>query len=235
MQKAAFITGASKGIGKSITDLLLKNNYLVYGYSRTNNTFHSNFTFIKTDLSDINQVKSLKFPKLNTEEVLLINNAATIGEIIPLHFKSDNAIIKEFNLNIISATLLCKKFIKSFKSERKLLINISSGAANKPIASWSTYCATKAALDRLTEVISEEQHKNLTVFSVHPGVVDTNMQAKIRSANGKTFPLLSKFTNYYNKNELENTSTIAQKINYIIQNRTKFSQNIISIRDVHIK
>lgn len=235
MQKAAFITGSSKGIGKSITDLLLKNNYLVYGYSRTNNTFHSNFTFVKTDLSDITQVKSLKFPKLNTEEVLLINNAATIGEIVPLHLKSDNAIIKEFNLNIISATLLCKKFIKSFKSERKLLINISSGAANKPIASWSTYCATKAALDRLTEVISEEQHKNLTIFSVHPGIVDTNMQAKIRSANGKTFPLLSKFTNYYIKNELENTSTIAQKINYIIQNRTKFSQNIISIRDVHIK
>ena len=40
---------------------------------------------------------------------------------------------------------------------KKMIINISSGAANNSIASWSTYCATKAALDRLTDVIAEEK------------------------------------------------------------------------------
>ena len=112
--------------------------------------------------------------------------------------------------------------------------NISSGAANSAIASWSTYCATKAALDKLTNVIAEEKHANLTVFSVHPGIVDTQMQAEIRKADVNLFPLLSKFTNYYNNNELENTKIIAQKLLYIIKNYTKYHQNILSIRDVNI-
>ena len=115
-----------------------------------------------------------------------------------------------------------------------MIINISSGASKNALASWSTYCATKAALDRLTHVITEEKHRDLTVFSVSPGIVDTRMQAEIRDADVNLFPLLSKFTNYYNNNQLENTRTVAQKLLYIIQNHTKYHQNILSIRDVDI-
>ena len=86
----------------------------------------------------------------------------------------------------------------------------------------------------LTNVIAEEKHANLTIFSIHPGIVDTQMQAEIRNADVNSFPLLSKFTNYYNNNELENTKIVAQKLLYIIQNHTKFHQNILSIRDVDV-
>ena len=86
----------------------------------------------------------------------------------------------------------------------------------------------------LTQVITEENHENLTVFSVHPGIVDTNMQKKIRETKPDLFPLLSKFTNYYTNNELENTETVAKKLYYIIQNFAEFTKNILSIRDVNI-
>jgi len=166
---------------------------------------------------------------------LLVNNAATIGTIVPFDKKQTNDIIQEYNLNLVAPTILCRKFITTYPDDKKLLINIGSGAANSPIPSWSTYCATKAALDMLTQVIADEKHKNLTVFSVHPGVVNTNMQKTIRETEAHLFPLLSKFTAYHNNNELETTTIAAQKLYYIIQNFNEFTKNILSIRDVDLK
>jgi benzil reductase ((S)-benzoin forming) len=182
----------------------------------------------------LDAVKQLQFPKESPEDILLINNAATIGSIVPFDKKETSDIIQEYYLNLVAPTILCKKFITTYPEDKKLLINISSGAGKSPIHSWSTYCATKAALDMLTGVIAEENYKNLTVFSVHPGVVDTNMQSEIRNSDPKNFPLLSKFTDYYIQNELESTKIVALKLLHIIQNCNKFKQNILSIRDVSI-
>ena len=234
MQKVALITGTGGGIGKATAELLLKEGYLVYGYSQTNKINHPNFSFTKIDLSNLDAVKELQFPKESQQDILLINNAATIGTIVPFDKKETSDIIQEYYLNLVAPTILCKKFITTYPEDKKLLINISSGAGKSPIHSWSTYCTTKAALDMLTWVIAEENHKNLAVFSVHPGVVDTNMQSEIRNSDPKNFPLLSKFTDYFRNNELENADIVAQKLLHIIQNSNKFKQNILSIRDVSI-
>ena len=231
MQKAAFITGTSKGIGKAITELLLTNNYLVFGFSRNNNIKHHNFTFIKIDLSNLDQVQKLQLPKVKAEKIILINNAATIGEINPLHLKAENAIINEYNLNSITPTLLCKHFIQTYPKEKKVILNISSGAANKAIASWSTYCATKSALDSLTAVIDEEKHQNLKILSISPGVVDTNMQEEIRNADPKNFPLHQNFVDYYNHNELISPKLAAHKLLKIIEKRDDFEGIFLNLRD----
>jgi len=236
VQKIALITGTGRGIGKAFAELLLREDFKVFGYSRTNQIENKNFTFIKIDLSNLEEVQKIKFPKNDSSaSVMLINNAATIGKIVPLVKKSEIGIIQEYNLNIITPTLFCKKFIQSYKMANKLIINIGSGAANKAIASWSTYCATKSALDILTEVIAEEKHKNLTLFSIHPGIVDTNMQKEIRDSDPDSFHLLDKFIAYYNNGELENIQDIAKKIYYIVQNKNEFPVNIVSLRDVYIK
>lgn len=234
MQKVALITGTGSGIGKAFAELLLSKNYIVYGYSRTNYIQHANFIFTAIDLSNLESVKELQFPKCKSEDILLVNNAATIGEAMPLHLKKDATIINDYNLNIIAPTLLCSKFMNSYADTQKLIINIGSGAANNAIASWNTYCPTKSALDMLTRVIAAEKHEKLNIYSVHPGVVDTNMQEKIRASDAKLFPLLDKFTAYHNNNELETTTITAQKLLYIIQNFSEFTKNILSIRDVNL-
>ena len=166
MQKVALITGTGSGIGKALAELLLSENYLVFGYSRTNQIENKNFTFTTIDLSNLQEVQKMQFPNVDVAtDVLLVNNAATIGSILPIDKKSEKEIIQEYNLNIISPTLLSRKFINTYSDNKKLLINIGSGAANKAIASWSAYCATKSGLDMFTEVIAEEKHKNLTIKS----------------------------------------------------------------------
>jgi benzil reductase ((S)-benzoin forming) len=235
MKKFALITGTGGGIGRATAELLLKENFFVFGYSRTNRITHPNFIFTQIDLSNITEVQRLVLPIINSVNVLLINNAATIGSIVPFDKKENSDIINEYNLNLVCPTILCRKFIATYINQKKLLINIGSGAANSPIPSWSTYCAAKAGLDMLTKVIAEENHKNLKTFSIHPGIVDTNMQKTIRGADEDLFPLLAKFTAYHLENELETTTIAARKIYYIIQNSNEFIKNILSIRDINLK
>lgn len=232
MQKVALITGTGNGIGKTLAELLLSEKYIVFGYSRTNQIKHNNFTFIPIDLSNLKEVQEIKFPKVEmATDVLLVNNAATIGSILPLDKKATTDIINEYNLNLITPTLLSKLFINIYSKNYKTLINIGSGAATSPIASWSSYCATKSGLDMLTEVIEKEKHKNLKVFSIHPGVVDTNMQLKIRESDAKYFSLLDKFTAYYNNGELNSTDNVAQKIYRIIAKKAVLADILVNLRD----
>ena len=124
-----------------------------------------------------------------------------------------------------------ERFIKTYPTEKKLILNISSGAANKAIASWSTYCATKSALDSLTAVIDEEKHQNLKILSISPGVVDTNMQEEIRNSDPKNFPLHQNFVDYYSKNELISPKLVAVKLLQIIEKRDDLEGIFLNFRD----
>lgn len=233
MSKVALITGTSKGIGLSLAKILLKNNFTVYGYSRSNKLKNPNFYFNKINLSEIHKLKNIFFPKLEfADDIFLINNAGDIGEINKYGNKNLNNIIDEININLSAPTILSNRFIKEYDSlkSRLTILNISSGAALRPIESWGTYCQSKAGLDMLTKIINEENDK-VEAYSIYPGIVNTEMQEKIRNTRLEKFALRQKFVNYYENNELSDPNIVASKIYYIMSNSSKFSNNLISLRD----
>ena len=237
MKKTALITGSSKGIGKELSLLLLEKGYTVFGYSRTNSIRHKNFHFNQIDLSSIQNLESINLPKLDEDEhICLINNAGEIGEIDKFGNKKTNDIINEFNLNTVAPSILSNSFIRSYQdqSNHPIIINISSGAALRPIESWGTYCQSKAALDMLTKIINQE-HNYIKAYSIYPGVVDTEMQKKIRDTDIEKFALKDVFVEYFRNNELVDPKIISKKIFYILSNLDLFGDNMISLRDLSIK
>jgi NAD(P)-dependent dehydrogenase (short-subunit alcohol dehydrogenase family) len=63
------------------------------------------------------------------------------------------------------------------------IVNLSSGAARNAMEGWSAYCAGKAGLAMLTQCIAKEfGDQGLRAFGFAPGVVDTEMQVRIRAS-----------------------------------------------------
>ena len=123
---------------------------------------------------------------------LWVNNAAILTPIVFARDLSSADLARHLEINVIGCLLGAQVFLRH-RAEEGTLINVSSGSALKGYAGWTAYCASKAALDRLSECLAEEEGGGFRVFSVAPGVIDTDMQRTIRSTPKERFPLLDSF------------------------------------------
>ena len=63
------------------------------------------------------------------------------------------------------------------------IVNVSSGAAIRPLEGWSAYCSGKAGLHMLTRAVALENANNgIRIFGFQPGTTDTDMQVLIRAS-----------------------------------------------------
>jgi benzil reductase ((S)-benzoin forming) len=234
-----FITGTSRGIGKSIAQQLLadpKNK--VYGFSRFNSISHERFSFLQMDLSDALAVGKWDFPVLaDAEKICLVNNAGAIGAVKRVGNLAANDITGAFNVNLVSAVLLANSFLKAYSASlaTQVIINVSSGAGKNPIDGWSVYCASKAGIDMFTKTLAQELKidgkKHIHVFAVAPGVVDTAMQDQIRTAAKEDFSRINDFTGYKEQGQLADPELVAAKYLAILELPEKFTDVIFSVKD----
>ncbi len=234
-----FITGASKGLGKALTELLLEDdNNVVYGLSRTNTTQHFNYTHIEIDLSSPEKVESFQFPELkDANKVVLVNNAGMVGDVKYVGNIDNRKIIDCYNLNLIAPAILTNNFIAAYNnsSVKKLIINVSSGAGRHPIDGWNVYCSTKAGMDMFSQVLNEENkinESNIEVLSLAPGIIDTGMQTEIRSADVNEFSGLEKFIDYKENGDLVQPEITAQQVLTFIKNPNIATNVLCSVRDL---
>jgi benzil reductase ((S)-benzoin forming) len=223
-----FITGTSKGIGKALSEALLKNdNSFVFGISRNVTIKHERYHHQPLDLSDItalrNNLHKVFLPLNKPEKVILVNNAGVLGEIGYIGSQTTDNF--EFT------------FLSAYHEHNcpKIIVNITSGAGKRPMDGWSAYCASKAALDMLSLTCQKEQDllkTGVKVFSVAPGVVDTPMQAHVREAEAEQFSELERFKSLKEKNQLSKPEAVGEKLAAFIQNASDYQEVILRIDEV---
>ena len=224
--KYYIITGTGKGIGKALAEeLLQENNIKVIGISRKQTIRHQQYQHIELDLSQNEKLISRLpeiFPELpDAAELALVNNAGVIGEIGYVGEKQPEDFGFVFSVNVTAPAILMNAFLEHYKNSnaRKTILNISSGAGKYPLDGWASYCASKAALDLFSQTVQEEQtlrKTNVKVFSIAPGIVDTAMQANIRSAEESRFSMLKKFQNYKASGSLATPETVGEKLKKLL-------------------
>lgn len=185
MSKFAVITGSSGGIGSTLVDAFLSDNYFVVGIDSTSSGQNSDgFLEIKADLYQfskdenfrvkiLNQVKDVLPKKL--DDFVLINNAAvqilnTVSEL------SWNDWDKTLTVNTVAPFFLVQGFLEQLIKTNGHVINISSIHSKLTKANFSCYASSKAALDALTRSLALELSvKGVSVNAIAPAAIATQM------------------------------------------------------------
>ncbi|MBP2076697.1 (S)-benzoin forming benzil reductase [Oceanobacillus polygoni] len=221
--KYAIVTGVSKGLGESIAKLFLDLNIHVIGLSRSVNNHLANhenlFTHFPCDLANVesldqvcDEISDAVFTE-DTTTIYLVNNAATVEPIDQSMHIQTTALTQHVNLNTIAPMALTNYFLKKATEKGVQLISviITSGAAESPSYGWSAYCSTKASVNMYTKTVALEQEELKTdhkVIAFSPGIMDTDMQEKIRSSSEAAFADVEKFKEFKGNNLLKDTDLV---------------------------
>lgn len=233
--KQYFITGTSSGIGKAMAEQALEQGHKVVGISRRHAIHHENYRHLSYDLSDYKNYHLINFDvNKKAEELILVNNAGWLGEVKPLAEIQPESIERAFQVNVIAPGILSKLFLRQTEknNQHRTVLNISSGAAKYAVPSWSTYCASKAAIDSLTRVMAVD-HPDVHCFSIAPGIVDTEMQGEIRQVEAEDFPDKERFLNYKKNGELSDPKEVAAKLLTILDQPDSAPDSVFSLRDLN--
>lgn len=227
----AIVTGASKGLGFEVVKALIEQNIEVIGLSRSTNekvenllqNSHGLYSHESIDLLNMEKLESLimdlcrRAAARKPKKLYVINNAGTVEPIERLGFLNNHAIEQALRLNLLAPLVINNTILRELRDEsiEIIMVNVTSGAAERPIHGWGIYGATKAAINMHTEVAGlEQEHGNsrYKIIAFGPGIMDTEMQATIRSAGKAAFADLYQFQQFKTTGALRHPSEVAEAL-----------------------
>ena len=227
MTDLVVITGASSGLGLALAESVPFPAHIV-DISRSGPPRPSGIDHFPADLS-----KPVDWARTGDEISRLVDHhdpdrAVMIhaaGTLTPIGFAGEVdsvAYTSNVVLNSAAGQVLGHHFLAAVVGRQGSydLVMISSGAASGVYAGWSSYGAGKAALDQWVRNVGAEQEERggVRVFAIAPGVLDTAMQAEIRSTAGHDFPKVDRFHNLRDDGELVDPDNAARRIWEAIEN-----------------
>lgn len=244
------ITGASRGIGAGIVRALLQPGNVIFALARHDNpellreaeTAGCELSFHRVDLSEneaIEPLLSTLFSRIDlqrAEGLYLVNNAGVLSPIGPLETHSLEEDEFHLRVNLLAPMRLTAGFIgrtREFQG-RKVVANISSGAAQRAYFGWSSYCSGKAGMEMFTRVSGLEQQqaeRPVVVYAIAPGIVDTEMQGKIREADDSQFRDKPKFIRYHEKGYLASPEAVGRALAETLEDPEIRTGDVLDIRD----
>lgn len=232
MPTKVYVTGVSRGLGKAVAEKFLKEGYAVIGIGRSSDIHHEHYSFQACDLNLTSDLENIQFDE-TSEEIILINNAGQIGNIQRISDQQTPDFEEVLRVNTLAPMYLSWVCLNQAKGAVKIA-NISSGAATRAIPGWAAYCASKAALDRFSETLQleeTEKGRDVCIWSVAPGVIDTAMQEKIRAASPTHFSSLDTFLDLKKNDELTSPEAASDKLFRLIVH-AEINRVVCSLREI---
>jgi len=173
-KKVALLTGSSSGIGKAIKEMLLAQEYVVYGLGRQEQIPTKNFHPLLCDINDTPTLERKVKELLKTEELDLLINSAGLGYFEPHEELSISQIKSIIDTNLTAPVILTSLCLRSLKKTKGKVINITSIEAIKASKFSAVYSASKAGLHHFGNSLFEEVRKaGVNIISIHPDMTQT--------------------------------------------------------------
>ena len=187
--QVAVITGAGRGIGRAIALAYAREGAKLALAARSEPELEETVSAV-TDLGgEAVAIRTDVTSQLGTERMarraverfgridVLVNNAGISGPIGPLQDNDIAEWVDTINVNLTGTFLVCRAVVPVMLGQGSgRIINLSGAGVANAWSNMSAYCASKAAVVRLTEVLAQElEGKGITVNALGPGSVHTSM------------------------------------------------------------
>ena len=249
-QHLTLLTGASRGMGLAMAAQLLARGHTLLGISRQTSealalqAAKAGATLLQwqQDLSDAPAAANRLEAWLAGQagggwgSVTLINNAGMVPRIAPLSQLGAAELANAMRVGLEAPMLLTAAFLRATENwqiPRKVL-NISSGLGRRAMASQAAYCAAKAGMDHFTRCVALEEAlkaHGAKVCSLAPGVIDTDMQVQLRSADQADFPDQGSFASLKREGKLSSPEEAAQRLLAYLDRANFGGQPVADVRD----
>lgn len=181
--RVVLVTGANRGIGKSIVEEFLQNGARkIYAAARNLETlnpliakFPDSVIPLQIDLHKPETITAAA--KAASDVEIVVNNAGMLTSTNPLSANAVTALQDEMDVNVYGLIRMAQAFAPILKANGGgVLVQLNSIASMKSFADFSTYCASKAASYSITQALRDVlKEQGTQVLSVHPGPIDTDM------------------------------------------------------------
>ena len=225
------VTGSSRGLGEALVDQLIAPGHFLLGIARNVNRHLQSraaaegaaLTQWSADLADPLPVAQRLHDWLAAQDparlasATLINNAGVVGVLAPAAQVPLADLSRSIRVGLEAAMLLGAAFLDATAlwTVPRRLVNISSGLGRRAIAGSAAYCAAKAGMDNFSRALALEEAalpNPARIESIAPGIIDTDMQASLRSADAARFPERERFVQFQSQGLLLSPGACAQRL-----------------------
>ena len=196
--KVVVITGVSRGLGRAMTEEFIRRGQTVAGCSRSRKyiddlrrRFSQPHDFRDVDVAADSAVAAWASHVLESVGApdLLLNNAALINRNAPLWKVPAEEFSQVIDVNIKGVANVIRHFAPAMIARGSgVIVNFSSGWGRSTDAEVAPYCATKWAIEGLTQSLAQELPKGLGAVALNPGIIDTDMLRSCFGGSSGSYP-----------------------------------------------
>jgi NAD(P)-dependent dehydrogenase (short-subunit alcohol dehydrogenase family) len=184
MAQVIVITGVSRGLGLAMVEQFVEQGHTVLGCARSpeaiqnlTQRFGQPHHFAAVDVSNAEQVETwAKQLQLNYSPSLVINNAGVINQPAPLWEVPVEEFRQLLDVNITGVFNMIRAFVPGMiQQQQGIIVNFSSGWGRSTSPEVAPYCATKWAIEGLTQALAQELPAGVGAIALNPGIIHTEM------------------------------------------------------------